>query len=944
MPIKRKKRPLGRKYKSRQNIKRNRPASPIDSANAVEILLAMGANPTAAEDEDDPTSLAMTSLVHAIEGIDVSYLKDALHAVLMLYRDGNLVNKNAPTVMTNDATVRTGAVASATVSIDASASAPASALGVCASCAAFASSAAAAVASASTSASTLAYASASTLASTSASTLVSAAGASCAAVGDATGGVGLAGGAITIGSGIDSGHSSGAPMTTTPTATRRMPMTMTPTATRRMLPPIPETPIATRLALTTTPPTPMLNRNTRVSDEELIMLNENAFGIRKNGTPRQNGRGSAGIKQLSRAVHNIIESILNLNLTEEQQVYSLRKASTHPRVRKFFKSAGLIDSDEYETLKYLADQMKQILNIATSTEKSKGRANDDKRSVVQSVLLSIATTPSRDGENQNNRKIPSMAARLRLVGMKGSAAYDAMNKAAKKRLAIREGTEISDWSSVKSRKGFWTKVSVQLRAKILSWIYSHHHVIHSPIARDTLWVTDPNNPGGDKIRKNKLLLQCSVRELHSDLYKPTGIGLGDLVRDENGKPLISDTVFRALIPPELRAMSGAYKIMCCCAICQSFDYKQNALNRFRMHLLNDLRSECEDMPVTNQQERYEKSLELAKISTYQRDAFDGSDPLHPRGRDATACIQCSPPEGFAATGITRMRCAAGFCNHCGIRKYPCLLAETQSSKVIRWYDYQKLPTCSHCGALPDGTIECTHCPIKKRKPLSNRNHLALQEKSFPDFWEEYSLSLSTFTMHRFKMLVLGKTHTTDVRRNSLRKNEFALQHDFTEALGIKHNNEIQSSHFGNGLTVSIEGYTCHYRSTGADSPLKCDFHSYMSDDGTQNSATVYAHMTELLKFLVDQNLLTRGGRILSSTDGAAKQYKSATSIYFMSMLSQVFGVVVDRAIACPGHGKNPVWMLSNFVFILLFLTISTSLSSYHPIENRKESSGCNQWS
>ena len=42
----------------------------------------------------------------------------------MLYRDGNLVNKNAPTVMTNDATVRTGAVASA----------PASALGVCASC------------------------------------------------------------------------------------------------------------------------------------------------------------------------------------------------------------------------------------------------------------------------------------------------------------------------------------------------------------------------------------------------------------------------------------------------------------------------------------------------------------------------------------------------------------------------------------------------------------------------------------------------------------------------------------------------------------------------------------------------------------------------------------------------------------------------------------------
>ena len=76
-------------------------------------------------------------------------------------------------------------------------------------------------------------------------------------------------------------------------------------------------------------------------------------------------------------------------------------------------------------------------------------------------------------------------------------------------------------------------------------------------------------------------------------------------------------------------------------------------------------------------------------------------------------------------------------------------------------------------------------------------------------------------MHKFKMLVLGKTYTTDVRKNSLRENEFALQHDFTEALGIKHNQKIQSSHFRNSLSVSIEGYTCHYRSIEADFPLKC---------------------------------------------------------------------------------------------------------------------------
>ena len=42
-----------------------------------------------------------------------------------------------------------------------------------------------------------------------------------------------------------------------------------------------------------------------------------------------------------------------------------------------------------------------------------------------------------------------------------------------------------------------------------------------------------------------------VRELHNDLYCPT-MGLGDLVIDEDGNPLISDTVFCALLPPELK--------------------------------------------------------------------------------------------------------------------------------------------------------------------------------------------------------------------------------------------------------------------------------------------------------------------------------------------------------------------------------------------------------
>ena len=72
---------------------------------------------------------------------------------------------------------------------------------------------------------------------------------------------------------------------------------------------------------------------------------------------REKGYGSVGVRQLSQAVHNIIATILKMYLTPEEQVFALRKASTRPRVRKFFKIAGLIDLDKYETMIYLAEQI-----------------------------------------------------------------------------------------------------------------------------------------------------------------------------------------------------------------------------------------------------------------------------------------------------------------------------------------------------------------------------------------------------------------------------------------------------------------------------------------------------------------------------------------------------------------------------------------------------------
>ena len=87
---------------------------------------------------------------------------------------------------------------------------------------------------------------------------------------------------------------------------------------------------------------------------------------------------------------------------------------------------------------------------------------------------------------------------------------------------------------------------------------------------------------------------------------------------------------------------------------------------------------------------------------------------------------------------------------------------------------------------------------------------------------------------------------------------------------------------------------------------RMDFHSYLSDDRTQNSATVKWHMDHLIKLLLKNKHLKLGGRILATTDGCASQYRSGTSLYFQSVQAVEFNVILVRCYTEAGHGKSVV--------------------------------------
>ena len=118
-----------------------------------------------------------------------------------------------------------------------------------------------------------------------------------------------------------------------------------------------------------------------------------------------------------------------------------------------------------------------------------------------------------------------------------------------------------------------------------------------------------------------------------------------------------------------------------------------------------------------------------------------------------------------------------------------------------------------------------------------------------------------------------------------------------------HNQEIQSKHC-DGVTLSVEGSLVEHRNE--DGSITTDFHSHLSDEKTQTAAVVHSNMRALCNALKAAGVLNEGGRLLGVTDGCAKQHKCATAICCLSMIAAEFGIVVDRAVSCAGHGKSKV--------------------------------------
>ena len=117
------------------------------------------------------------------------------------------------------------------------------------------------------------------------------------------------------------------------------------------------------------------------------------------------------------------------------------------------------------------------------------------------------------------------------------------------------------------------KVSKTLRQKLVEWISKNSNLRESPLARDTLPITDAESRV--KQKGPKLLPECTMRQLHNELIaSPDDGGLLGSRHAGTNDVIIIDTMLHSLAPPQLRPMTYHHKMMCGCAICNTSKYFQ----------------------------------------------------------------------------------------------------------------------------------------------------------------------------------------------------------------------------------------------------------------------------------------------------------------------------------------------------------------------------------
>jgi len=246
--------------------------------------------------------------------------------------------------------------------------------------------------------------------------------------------------------------------------------------------------------------------------------------------------------------------------------------------------------------------------------------------------------------------------------------------------------------------------------------------------------------------------------------------------------------------------------------------------------------------------------------------------------------------------------------------------------MITFELYMPYTKCSKHGLLADCSKSCLACeampPESKKGKVRTKRELTRLTKPIGVFHQEhFKDAMENLAYHWPHVTILGKHCCGKSRTDAFVENfltDVGTVRDFAERLKAAFDKEVQSTHFGNNRDLSMEG--CAVKHIPKDAVARIEsqggkpreddvvihFHSHLSDESPQDAFTTHEHMKTLIEGSKNDGLLAEGGTMWDNTDGCMKQYRSGNAMFLLSVLAVTYGIVIDRAIGAPSHGKDIV--------------------------------------
>jgi hypothetical protein len=473
-----------------------------------------------------------------------------------------------------------------------------------------------------------------------------------------------------------------------------------------------------------------------------------------------------------RATKRIRDCILSAGSSVEDQAKALQSALTHKDVSTHMQFVGPIVPKECAAAIYQYQQKQRMISCSQVVGNKK-RPSDDRKTFVYNNIVTTLSSPSK----KSKYDIDNI---MRLTNRSRSTAYRWKTKLGAKRgklLSERYNPKVK-WS-ILPRTLRPKKVSDTLRALVVEWILKNSNVRQSPIVNDSLLIK--NNETGQKERVPKLLLECSMRQLHNELLaSPQDGGLAGARDVVTKEAVISDTMLRSIAPPQLRQMSDRHKLMCGCEYCTTSKYLQESLNAWRLSHIKRMQVKA------NATGRRRRSSHLQAYKQYTEFVYPNDTHRHPMCQNAADSVMCKPVGDIS---LPNWKCVLRQCPNCHHIDVPPLELDcSDTAPTIIFQTYMKQMRCAIHGVLTPHNIMSVHVrgqQYKKvclpcentfqeastngfqRGKLTIRKKLFKLERSIGEFHRSFYIpSIEKLAYHRSYYRILGKHHVAAVRHET----------------------------------------------------------------------------------------------------------------------------------------------------------------------------------